>query len=142
MRNLVRKPLTWMVVAECAVVAALLLVGWNLVAAAAGHHGTVAAPVVEAPQPDATPPLPALPASDPPVARGPLPGLNVDSGFWRSRLGALNRDQVVFEQLEWRVIHVAMDAARQYLETVVLPSVNRAEHAAAARPRLEWPEVG
>ena len=38
---------------------------------------------------------------------------------------------MVFEQLEWRVIHVAMDAARGYLETVVLPSVDRAERAGA-----------
>ena len=32
MRNLLRKPLPWMVLAECAVVAALLLVAWHLIA--------------------------------------------------------------------------------------------------------------
>jgi hypothetical protein len=129
MRNLVRKPLTWIVVAECVVVTVLLLVAWDLVAAAAGRHGQVAAPAVEALQSDAPPSLPALPASDPPVVRGPLPGLNVDSGFWRSRLGALNREQVIFEQLEWHVMRIAMDAAQHYVETVVLPSVTRAERA-------------
>lgn len=128
MRNLFRKPLTWMVVAECVVVAALLLIVWNLVAAAAMHHASAAAPVAALPTGTASPSLPALPASDPPASRGPLPGLNFDSGFWRSRLGALNHDQVTLEQLEWRVTHIAMDAARHYLESVVLPSVTRAEH--------------
>lgn len=130
MRNLVGKPLTWMVLAEVVVVTALLLVAWNVVAAALTRHVPIAAPVSAArPPADPTPSLPSLPIIDRPQVRGPLPGLNLDSGFWRSRLGALNHDQVIFEQLEWRVIHVAMDAAQRYIETVVLPSVDRAEHA-------------
>ncbi len=137
MRNLVRKPLTWMVVAECVVLAALLLIVWNLVAAAAVHRVPAAPPVADTPFDAASPSLPALPASDPPVLRGPLPGLNVDSGFWRSRLGALNRDQVIFEQLEWRVVHVAMDAAQRYLETVVLPAVTQAERPRAGAALAE-----
>lgn len=134
MRNLVRKPLTWMVVAECAVMAALLLIVWNLVAATLVHHVVAAAPVADAPSADATPSLPDLPIASSPAARGPLPGLNADSGFWRARLGALNHDQVIFEQLEWRLVHSAMEAAQRYIETVVLPSVTRAEraHAGAA----------
>ncbi len=56
-----------------------------------------------------------------------LPGLNLSSAFWRARLGQLNRDQVFFEQLEWRIIHSAMDAVNRYLETVVLPSIAGAE---------------
>jgi hypothetical protein len=139
MRNLVRKPLTWMVVAESIVVVALLLIVWNLVAAAAVHHAVAATPVAEAPPADATPSLPALPAPAPPATHGPLPGLNVDSGFWRARLGALNRDQVIFEQLEWRVVHIAMDAAQHYLESVVLPSVTRAERAHAGAGVVEVP---
>ena len=59
--------------------------------------------------------------------RGPLPGLNLDSAFWRDRLQQLNRDQVIFERLEWRIIHNAMDAARSYIETVVLPAITEAE---------------
>jgi hypothetical protein len=46
------------------------------------------------------------------------------------RLGQLNRDQVIFEQLEWRLVHSAMDTLQRYLETVVLPSIARAERAA------------
>lgn len=134
MRKLVRKPLTWMVVAECVVVVALLLIVWNLVAGAAVHRAAAAAPFAEASPTDASPALPELPAAESPAPRGPLPGLNVDSGFWRSRLGALNHDQVIFEQLEWRVVHTAMDAAQRYLETVVLPSVTHAERASAGLP--------
>ena len=62
--------------------------------------------------------------------RGPLPGLNVDPGFWRERLAQLNGDQVDLEQLEWRIVHSAEDAAKLYLETVVLPAIQRAERAA------------
>jgi hypothetical protein len=51
----------------------------------------------------------------------------VDAGFWRFRLGRLNQDQVILEQLEWRIVHNAMDAAQHYVETVVLPSIARAE---------------
>jgi hypothetical protein len=58
-----------------------------------------------------------------------LPGLNVDSGFWRQRLAQLNREQATLAQLEWRIVHSAMDAARHYVQTVVLPAVQRAEHA-------------
>jgi hypothetical protein len=58
-----------------------------------------------------------------------LPGLNLDARFWQLRLSQLNRDQVFFEQLEWRVVKSAMDAAQGYLETVVLPSITRAERA-------------
>ena len=53
--------------------------------------------------------------------------LNLDSAFWRDRLQQLNRDQVIFERLEWRIVHNAMDAARRYLETVVLPAIEEAE---------------
>ena len=53
--------------------------------------------------------------------------LNLSSAFWRLRLGRLNQDQVFFEQLEWRIVHDAMDAAQRYVETVVLPSIARAE---------------
>jgi hypothetical protein len=56
-----------------------------------------------------------------------LPGLNVDTAFWRLRLIQLNRDEAAFERLEWRIVHNAMDTIQRYMETVVLPSVERAE---------------
>jgi len=34
---------------------------------------------------------------------------------------------VILEQIEWRVVHNAMNVIRRYLETVVLPSIKHAE---------------
>src|SRR5207253_658661 len=62
-----------------------------------------------------------------PALRGPIPGLNLNSTFWRARLAELNREQVVLAQLQWRLVHGAMDAMKRYVETVVLPAVRRAE---------------
>ena len=128
MRNLIRQPLTWMVIAECIVVAMLIVVVWNVVAAAAMQHaGGAPIQALDASPPAPPSPLPDLTAAEGPASRAQLPGLNLDARFWRVRLNQLNRDQVFFEQLEWRVVRSAMDAAQGYLETVVLPSVTRAE---------------
>jgi hypothetical protein len=129
MRNLIRSPLTWLVAAEIVVVGAIVAVAWS-VAASAGHT-PVSLPIAEAPQatddPGST--LPELPQVNNPAARGPLPGLAVDPGFWRQRLGNLNGDQAYLEQLEWQIVRSAEDAVNRYLETVVLPAISRAEHA-------------
>jgi hypothetical protein len=100
MRNLFKNPLTWMILGESAVVAALILVAWHLIA-------VVPKPITS-------------------IVRQ-LPGLNVDTGFWRSRLLDLNRDEAGFEALEWRIVHSAMDTIQRYTESVVLPSVEGAE---------------
>lgn len=128
MRKLLRKPLTWMILAECVVVAALTLLAWHMLAAppvqAAAAPPDVSA---SAAAPDTTAlTSPGVPAASDIIARQ-LPGLNVDAGFWRLRLAELNRDQAAFEQLEWRLVHSAMDTIQRYLESVVLPSVVRAE---------------
>lgn len=127
MRTLIRSPLPWLVVAEMVVVGALIVVAWNLV-------GSVARPVAQAPVQDAQPaatddpsPLPDIPGLTGQTSRGPLPGLNLNSAFWRSRLLQLNRDQIVLADLEWRVVHAAMGAAESYVRDVVLPAVRRAE---------------
>ena len=130
MRKLLRQPLTWMVIAECVVVTLLIVVVWNVVAAAAVQHG--AAPPAQAMDSPATAsdsPLPDVTVGTGTAKQPQLPGLNIDAAFWRSRLNQLNRDQVFFEQLEWRITRNAMDAAQGYLETVVLPSITRAEGA-------------
>jgi hypothetical protein len=127
MRHLLRKPLTWMVIAECVVITLLIAVVWNMVAAAATQHAG-AAPIqaIDTPPDQTASPLPQLTEAKT-AAQGPLPGLNLDAGFWRLRLGRLNEDQVFFEQLEWHIVHDAMDAAQHYIETVVLPAIARAE---------------
>jgi hypothetical protein len=131
MRKVVRAPLTWMVVAECVVVGALILVAWH---ALAGAAGSISGPAIGFPAAEASPADTALPAAGVPAGhpnfRGPFPGLNLGIGFWRGRLGSLNRDEAAFEALEWRVTHAVMAAAREYLETVVLPAVRRAERGA------------
>lgn len=128
-RSLVRKPLTWMVIAELFVVIALILVAWSMVASAVKPG--VALPSVPAAGAattvDAASPLPDLTAGVQPAERGPAAGLNVGSAFWRSRLEALNHDQVGFEQLEWNLTRTALEVAGRYLETVVLPSIQSAE---------------
>ena len=131
MRNLIRSPLTWMVVVEFIIVASLAVVAWNVVASAI--RPSFASPMTLPGDAGAqTPsPLPDLPSIAAGSTRGPLPGLNLDGGFWRTRLAQLNREQTQLAQLEWRVVHTAMDTARHYLETVVLPAVQRAEHAGA-----------
>jgi len=131
MRTFIRSPLTWLVVAEMVVVGALLVVAWNVVGSslrpAAGALTQVTPPVAT----DDTSPLPDIPGLTGQAGRGPLPGLNLDSAFWRSRLVELNRDQVLLAQLEWRLVHAAMGAAESYVREVVLPAVRRAERAVA-----------
>ena len=129
-RSFVRKPLTWMVIAELVIVVALILVAWNMVASVVRPDLAFPSspPASVATTDEAASPPPDLSAEVvQPAERGPAPGLNVDSAFWRSRLDALNRDQVVFEQLEWNITHTALEAAQRYLETVVLPAVRSAE---------------
>jgi hypothetical protein len=127
MRNLVRKPLPWMVLAECAIVAALVMVAWHLVAAPPVQE-VPAAPAALAPLQagDAARPISADVTARSP-ARSLLPGLNLDASFWRLRLAALNSGEAAFEALEWRLVHSAMNAAQRYVESVVLPSLARAE---------------
>ena len=127
MRNLIRKPLIWMILAECAVVAALTLLAWHMLAAPPAQQAAAPPGISASVSPDATAPAsPAVPAPANAIARQ-LPGLNVDPGFWRVRLAELNRDEAAFEQLEWRIVHSAMDTTQRYVESVVLPSVLRAE---------------
>lgn len=128
MARLIRNPLTWMVIAEFVVVAALVVLAWSAVASAMKPAlASPPLPAATAADTSTSLPLPDVPSSSPPSGRGPAPGLNLDAFFWRDRLDILNRDQVFFEQLEWKLIHTAMAAAQRYIDTVVLPSIQRAE---------------
>jgi hypothetical protein len=130
MRSFIRSPLTWAVVAEVVVVGSLLLVAWSAVRSA-GRPG-IAVPAIAAPEGGATEDgsqLPDIPTITGRGATGPLPGLNVNSAFWRTRLAELNRDQAILAELEWRLVHAAMNAVRDYVDGVVLPAIRRAERA-------------
>jgi hypothetical protein len=128
MRRSIRNPLTWLVIAEFVVVGALIVLAWSVM-------GSFASPVIASPAkqaPDAASyaasPLPDVPSVSKP-GTGPLPGLSLSSLFWRQRLQQLNREQVYLEQLEWQVVHSALEAAQRYVQTVVVPAIQRAEHA-------------
>jgi hypothetical protein len=130
MFNWIRNPLTWMVFAELVVVSLLVVVAWNVVATVA--KPALASPVLQWPGSEAAPSRPAPPdvSGNKPDQRGPLPGLNLDSGFWQQRLRQLNREEAYFEQLEWRIVHAATDTIKRYLDVVVLPAI---VHAASNR---------
>ena len=128
MRNLLRKPLHWMVLAECAIVAALLLVAWHLIASPPVISNVPAEVPAPAESGEAGAPVAPAPAGQSKHQAVPLlPGLNFEADFWRMRLAELNRGQAAFEALEWKLVHSAMAAARRYVESVVLPAVTRAE---------------
>ena len=134
MLNLLRQPLFWMVTAEMVVVSVLIVLAWNFVGEAA--RPALASPLIQWPSTASEPATSGLPdlsntRSD---HRGPLPSLNLASGFWQQKLRELNRDQADFEQLEWRIVHSAMESLMRYLETVVLPSIRHAEHAGGLVP--------
>ena len=127
MRKLLRSPLTWLVSAEVVVVATLVFMAWGIVAGAA--RSVVMPPSVQIPDlADDGSGVPDFPHASSPEQNGPPPGLNLGSRFWRDRLANLNRDQALLGRLEWRLVHGAMDAARRYVDSVVLPAVRRAEH--------------
>ena len=116
-----------MVVAECAVVSALVILTWQLVTThhAASDISVVLPPATAAPQPAAAGAVP--PAAPAPTVHRQVPGLNVDASFWGFRLADLNKDEAALEAIEWQLTHVALDSARGYLETVVLPAIRQAE---------------
>jgi len=128
MRSLFKQPITWMVLGEVVVVAALVAVSWHVLAGGLHTVGSVTSPATVAPE-DTAPPDESISVVNPPSpsAAPPLPGLNVDPAFWRLRLAALNDAEVQVEALEWRIVRSAMDTIHRYLETVVLPAVERAE---------------
>jgi hypothetical protein len=117
-----------MVIAEVVVISTLVMLAWSAMAAAV-KPAVASSPLQPSTAVDTSTssPLPDVPSSTQSSGRGPAPGLNLDAFFWRDRLDVLNRDQVFFEQLEWKLIHSAMGAAQRYIDTVVLPSIQRAE---------------
>ena len=127
-----------MVLAEFIVVALLMVLAWNLFVSASQRSGVGPMQVAEPLAQESISPQPEIPELARPPARVQLPGLNLDAGFWQARLGQLNREQVSLEQLEWRIVHGAMDAAKRYLETVVLPAVVRAERAGPSPSPTAW----
>src|SRR5690349_24969449 len=119
MRQLIRKPITWMVAAEIVVVAALVVASWYFLAGVRPNSDLQALLL-----PSSTPPADAAASVPPDVLAPPqpwalplLPGLNVDPAFWRARLEALNGPQAQFVELERLLVHSPMDSMRRLLQT-------------------------
>lgn len=128
MQRLIRRPITWMIAAEVCVVAVLVIVTWQLLASA--HGSDLPALILPAASPlsDAQASIPPDALTPPsPTALPLLPGLNVDPAFWQRRLEGLNGAEAQFEALEWRLVGSALDSMQRYIDSVVIPSVRRAE---------------
>ena len=121
-----------MVAAEIVVVAALGAVAWHELAGVAGGAPPLILPATSTPADTSAPDIPADALTPPGATSAPLlPGLNVDPAFWREHLVGLNAAEAQFEALEWRIIHSAMDTVQRYVDTVVVPAVERAEKRGA-----------
>jgi len=105
------------------------MVAWHMVASqpASLVSGILAAAPTPVPSQAASPAPVTAPGEDAAPADALLSGLNLDSRFWRQRLGELNQGENSFEQLEWRMVQAGMDAARRYVKSVVMPALARAE---------------
>jgi len=124
-----------MLLAEACVVALLGVAIWHLVeqrqAAAGQPLDSPPAPLA----PGSPRPLPDLGGLAPDAARAgrpagvvPTPGLRRDRPFWTGRLSEVNREQRTWEDAQWRLTQSVIAAARAYIESVVVPAVERAEH--------------
>ncbi len=124
---MLRRPIAWMVAAEVVVVSALVAVAWHELASVSAAPTPLVLPVAS-PEDTAAPSVPADVLEPPGSGSLPqLPGLNVDPAFWRDRFVALNGAEAQFVALEWRIVHSAMDTMRRYIDTVVVPALQRAE---------------
>jgi len=132
-----RHVLAFLVAGELAVVGGLLAVAWhvwqqNQAPAGAGVKVSLPAPgppsgAQPPPSPSATIPVPLHPGTT------PTPGLRTDPLFLSQATLDINREEAALEQLEWRILHGAMDGMRTYIQRVVLPAVSRAQRAGGSR---------
>ncbi|MDQ6771910.1 MAG: hypothetical protein M3024_02810 [Candidatus Dormibacteraeota bacterium] len=142
--DIVRRPLTFLVLAELAVLGALGFIAWGV-----WHPGLDSARSVAttppsgalrpAPSPGArgalNRPGPQLPgpagaAAPTPKAPGPTPGLARNPAFLSSQLHRLNGDESALYTAEWRVVGLATTAIRNYIANVIVPLVDRSSRGA------------
>lgn len=133
--ELLRRPLFWMIAAEVVVVTILLVAAWHFFDSY--RHGMSAAPAGLARAPGRSVPGPAsspkVSASSPASPGNPVPsaaptrvtGLPFD-------IKALNSDAAGWERQQERLAALLTRALRAYVETVVVPAVERAERVSPA----------
>ena len=143
MRRLLTLPLSYLVIAETLVVAALGFAGWRLlerirtpspasaVVAATPAAAGPRASSTTTPQPAAPPRVTAPPRATaaPPGPALPAVGSATDPAYWAGRLGRLNSDQADLQKLQWQVIQAVKSAAERYLREVVLTAVTAAQRS-------------
>ena len=91
-----------MVVSECVIVAALAMVAWHMVASPPGPPASgaqIAVPTAQAREPVNNGPI--VVRSAPPPINALLPGLNLDSGFWKVRLAEQPSEALVGHSSAW-----------------------------------------
>ncbi|HEX6488895.1 MAG TPA: hypothetical protein VF137_08520 [Candidatus Dormibacteraeota bacterium] len=129
-----RRPLTWLVVAEVLVCLAFLGAAARMVAGAVPAASTVPVLAGLAPARPTATPVPDLskllpnPGS---AAQPPRPGLGQGDGFLGGMLSGLNQDQASFERVEWSALQALSGAIRVYIERVIVPAVEKAAHSRA-----------
>jgi hypothetical protein len=135
---LLRRPLVLLFAAELIVVSALVAVGLHLwqgrqppaVVASEPPSAASSQPAnVRPPRPTASAPGPPSPPSGTSPSKSG-PGFRTDAAFLTRQMRDLNRDQANLEGVEWRLVKGAIEGMRQYLESVVLPAVERAQRGA------------
>jgi hypothetical protein len=135
--RMLRRPLPWLLAAEAAVLLALGVAGWQLVASrlapapsrSIGSLALPAGPNTSArPASPAATPSPAATVASPRPAAAP-PSLSTNPTFWQRNLSQLNREEAGWAAAEARAAQAVEDFTRAYVQRVVLPAVE-----AAAQP--------
>ncbi len=127
---LIRSPLARLLLLEAVLVAGLGLAAFHAWQSHASPPRP--APPALAPAPSARPRQQPLPAPTPglrtPIPRAaPSPSVHTDPGFLLQQLQDLNTTNAAFEKLQWRATSALTQAIRDYLDRVVLPSIDRSE---------------
>jgi hypothetical protein len=119
--SLPRRPLTWMILAELAVLLALILYTISFIQEHRNNQGTITVQLITpTPAPGQSQPAnPALPIRQPSAPKTANPG--------HPGGPQLNHDQAQQEGAQWSAIRALTSAAHDYLRQVVLPAVERAE---------------
>lgn len=129
--QLLRKPLAWMIAAEVVVVALLVAGAFHFLQGARQQAVASTLPAARVPVRPATPssaPAPAPSATPTPgKSTAPTPGAGLPFD-----IATLNSDAASWERLQERLTKALTRALRLYVETVVVPAVERAERVRPA----------
>ena len=126
---LLKRPLTWLVIGELIVMVALFALAWHLVQARQARQAPPPATAMRPLPAPKAPPASGVPSAvvQPTPRTTAGPGLATDVPSWIAQLQIINRDQAAWQKAEWKLLQAAVRAIRDYIESVVLPAIKRAE---------------